>query len=138
VALLVALADAGDVAREGARGGVLLVEVLGEGGAVAGDAAAEFLEGGEALDDACRSARIEDVAVGEAGEDDVLGAELEEDAVELVVVVDVLLALLALDFVERRLGDVDVAALDQALHLPVEEGEQAGCGCGSRPHRRPS
>ena len=60
----------------------------------------------------------------EAGEDDVLGAELEEDAVELLVVVDVLLALLALDFVERRLGDVDVAALDEALHLAVEEGEQ--------------
>jgi len=50
-----------------------------------------------------------------------LGTELEEDAVELLVVVDVLLALLALDFVERRLGDVDVAALDQALHLAVDE-----------------
>jgi hypothetical protein len=49
----------------------------------------------------------------EAGEDDVLGAEFEEDAVELLVVVDVLLALLALDLVERRLGDVDVAALDE-------------------------
>jgi hypothetical protein len=40
-------------------------------------------------------------------------AQLEQDAVQLLVVVDVLLALLALDLVERRLGDVDVALVDQ-------------------------
>ena len=71
------------------------------------------------------------MAVGEAGEDDVFGAELEEDAVELIVVVDVLLTLLALDFVERRLGDVDVAALDQALHLAVEKREEERADVGA-------
>jgi len=65
------------------------------------------------------------------GQDDLLGAELEEDAVELLVVVDVLLALLALDFVEGRLGDVDVAALDDAFHLPVEEGEEERADVGA-------
>jgi len=73
----------------------------------------------------------EGVAVGEAREDYVLGTEFEEDAVELVVVVDVLLTLLALDLVERRLGDVDVAALDQTLHLPVEEREQERADVGA-------
>ena len=60
----------------------------------------------------------------EPRQDDVLGAELEEDAVQLLVVVDVLLALLALDLVERRLGDVDVAAVEEAAHLAVEEREE--------------
>ncbi len=44
--------------------------------------------------------------------------------VRCAVVVDVVLLLLALDLVERRLGDVDVAALDQLRHLPVEERQQ--------------
>jgi hypothetical protein len=88
--------------------------------------------GGRGFRRSCRScAGAKTWLVGEPGEDDVLGAELEEDAVELLVVVDVLLALLALDFIERRLGDVDVAALDQALHLPVEEREQQGADVGA-------
>ena len=66
----------------------------------------------------------EDVAVLDPGQHDVLGAELEEDAVHLLVVVDVLLALLALDLVKRRLGDVDEARFEQPAHLPVEEGQQ--------------
>ena len=40
------------------------------------------------------------------------------------VVIDVFLALLARDLVERRLGDVDVPALDQLRHLPVKERQQ--------------
>jgi hypothetical protein len=40
---------------------------------------------------------------------------------QLVLVLEVALVLAALDLVERRLGDVDVAALDQLGHLPVEE-----------------
>jgi hypothetical protein len=90
-----------------------------------------FSRSGEVLDDGLDLRGGEDVGVGEAGEDDVLGAELEEDAVELVVVVDVLLTFLALDLVERRLGDVDVAALDEALHLAVEEREQEGADVGA-------
>ena len=36
-----------------------------------------------------------------------------------------------LDLVERRLGDVDVAALDELAHLAVEEGEQQGADVGA-------
>jgi hypothetical protein len=53
-------------------------------------------------------------------------AELEQVGVELVVVLDVHLVLAVLDLVERRLGDVDVAAFDEFGHLAVEEGEQQG------------
>ncbi len=62
--------------------------------------------------------------VGDPRQDDVLRAELEQDPVQLLVVVDVLLALLALDPVERRLGDVDVALVEEAAHLAVEEREE--------------
>ena len=53
-----------------------------------------------------------------------LDAVLEEEAVErrLVLQVDVLLA--APRAVERRLRDVEVAALDELRHLPVEEREE--------------
>ena len=131
VAFLVTLADAGDVAGKGEGDGVAAVEVFGEGSAVAGDAVAEFIKGGEVFDDAIDLGGVEGVAVAEAGEGDVFGAELEEDAVELLVVVDVLLPFLALDFVERRLGDVDVATLEEAFHLAVEEGEQQGADVGA-------
>ena len=62
--------------------------------------------------------------VHEAREHHVLGAKLQEYPVELLVVVDVLLALLALDPVERGLGDVDIAPVQEAPHLPVEEREE--------------
>jgi hypothetical protein len=51
--------------------------------------------------------------------------------VELVVVLDVGLALAVLDLVQRGLGDVDVAAFDQFRHLPVEEGQQQGADVGA-------
>ena len=44
--------------------------------------------------------------------------------VQLVLVLEVALLLAELCLVERRLRDVDVAALDQLAHLPIEEGEQ--------------
>ena len=50
--------------------------------------------------------------------------ELEHVLVEFVVVLQVALVLAVLDLVERRLGDVDVTALDQLRHLAVEEGQQ--------------
>src|SRR5262249_30401154 len=39
---------------------------------------------------------------------------------------DIALALAALDAVERRLSDEDVAALNEFLHVAEEEGEQQG------------
>jgi hypothetical protein len=43
-----------------------------------------------------------------------------------VVVLEVGVLLVAGDFVERRLGDVEVPVGQQFLHLPVEEGQQQG------------
>lgn len=41
-------------------------------------------------------------------------------------VFEVTLLLAVFGFVERRLGDVNVAALDQFGHLAVEEGQEQG------------
>ncbi|GAB1413385.1 hypothetical protein MASR1M97_21210 [Candidatus Desulfobacillus denitrificans] len=48
----------------------------------------------------------------------------QEMLVQLVVILDVTLALAVLDLVERRLGNVNMAALDQFGHLPVEKSQQ--------------
>ena len=50
----------------------------------------------------------------------------DQVGVERRVVLQVQLVLALLDLVQRRQADVDVAALDQLRHLPVEEGEQQG------------
>ena len=57
-------------------------------------------------------------------DDHAVGGALDHDADVLAVVLDVLLELALLDAVERRLRDVDVAALDQLRHVAEEEGEQ--------------
>src|SRR5437879_1730947 len=49
---------------------------------------------------------------------------VEQHGVQLVVVLDVQLLLALLHLVQRRLRDVDVAALDQVGKLPVEERQQ--------------
>ena len=64
--------------------------------------------------------------IAQADEIDILGAEFEQDTVELCIVVDVLLAALALDLVEWRLRDVNVAGFDQTAHLAEDEGEEEG------------
>ena len=46
--------------------------------------------------------------------------------VEFVIVLDVGLALAMLDLVQRWLGNIDVSALNQLRHLPVEKREQQG------------
>ena len=45
----------------------------------------------------------------------------EQDVLELRVLLDVALLAALLELVERRLGDVDVAGLDQLLHLAVQQ-----------------
>ena len=56
---------------------------------------------------------------------------IEQHRVELGVVLDVHLLLAALDLVERRLGDVDVAALDEHRQLTVEERQQQRADVGA-------
>ena len=62
------------------------------------------------------------------GEDQhaVIGAHLDEIGFQLRLVLDVAFGLAPRDLVERRLGDIEIAALDHLRHLPVEEGEQEG------------
>ena len=48
----------------------------------------------------------------------------QQDAVQLDVVLHVVFGLALLHLVERRLRDVDVAALDQFGDLPIEECKQ--------------
>ncbi len=56
----------------------------------------------------------------------VLRRAREQERVERVLVLEVGQRLAVLDLVERRLGDVEVPALDELLHLAVEEGEEEG------------
>ena len=60
-----------------------------------------------------------------------VAGDAEQVVVLRVVVLEVGVLLVAGDFVERRLGDVDVALLNQLGHLPVEEGQQQGADVGA-------
>ncbi len=51
---------------------------------------------------------------------------VDQVGVERRIVLQVELVLALLDLVQRRQADVDVAALDQLRHLPVEESQQQG------------
>ena len=64
-------------------------------------------------------------------DDQVVRRTLQDDFVERVVVLDVLQGLSLLDRIERRLGDENVAARDQLLHVTEEEGEQQGADVAS-------
>ena len=68
----------------------------------------------------------------------VLDALADEHVLELRLLLDVPLLAPDLHAIEGRDGDVHVAALDELLHLAVEEREDRACGCGRRPRRRPS
>ena len=61
------------------------------------------------------------VAVGHL---DVLRPLADEQLLEVRLLLDEALLVADLDAVERRHGDVDVAALDELLHLPVEERQE--------------
>ena len=54
----------------------------------------------------------------------ILQAGRDQIILERALVLEILFGLAAVDFVERRLRDVDVAALDQLLHLPEEKRQQ--------------
>ena len=60
-----------------------------------------------------------------------LEAALDQIILERPLVLQVLLGLAALDLVERRLGDEEVAALDQLRHLAEEEGEEQRADMGA-------
>ncbi len=61
----------------------------------------------------------------------VLQAGADQIVLERAFVLEVLLGLAAVDFVERRLGDVEVAAVDQLRHLAIEERQQQRADMGA-------
>ena len=61
----------------------------------------------------------------------VLQAGRDQVVLERDLVLEILLGLAARHFVERRLRDVEMAALDDLRHLPVEEGQQQGADMGA-------
>ena len=61
---------------------------------------------------------------GKQAQHGLLQPGLDQVVLERALVLEVLLGLAARHFVQRRLRDVDVAALDQVAHLPVEERQQ--------------
>ena len=65
------------------------------------------------------------------GDGCVIQRDLEQVLVQRGAVFQVQLFLAVLDFVQRWLGDVDVATLDQLRHLAVEEGQQQGTDVGT-------
>ena len=60
-----------------------------------------------------------------------LEAGVDQVVLEGALVLEVGLRLALADLVERRLGDVEVALLDQLRHLPVEEGQQQRADVGA-------
>ena len=68
------------------------------------------------------------------------GAELKRDILEALddqiflqrlLVLQILRRLAARHLIERRLGDIEMAALDQFRHLPEEEGQQQRADMGA-------
>ena len=55
----------------------------------------------------------------------------KQDLLELGLLLDVALLRALLELVERRLGDVDEAGVDQLRHLPVEERQDEGPDVGA-------
>ena len=64
-------------------------------------------------------------------EDRVLDPRGDQIVLQRPVVLEVDLGLAALDPVERRLSDIEIAGVDQLAHLAVEEGQQQGADMGA-------
>jgi hypothetical protein len=71
------------------------------------------------------------LAVVEQLEHGILDPARDQRNLERALVLEVLLGLAAAHFVERRLGDVEVSALDQRGHLTEEERQQQRANMGA-------
>ncbi len=83
--------------------------------------ALELLDPALVLAEQLEEALVPGLAEGEAGvgvvDTDLLQPAAQQDVLELRLLVDVLLLVALLEAVQRRLGDVHVARLDQRLHV---------------------
>ena len=85
---------------------------------------AEFGEALEELEDFLQLAGTENLAVRKIFNFHFIRTDADEDFVQLRIVIDVFLALLAFDQVEGRLGNVDFALFNKFHHVPAEKSEQ--------------
>ena len=106
--------------------GLAFAEITLEVAAVPPDGFAQLRQSLERLENVLELGGAELLVVGQVLQPDIFGAQRDQNLVQLNVVVHVLLALLALDLVERRLRDVDFAGAHQLRHLPVEERQEQG------------
>ena len=118
------------------------VRVLSQGVGPQADAAAlqghqRVFQGGQQAAEAFHFRAGDHAAVARL-EDGVLEAGFQELGLHLLLGLHVVGLLLPPHAEQRGLGHEDVARLDQVVHLPVEEGQTAACGCGSRRRRRRS
>ena len=127
----VALADFDHVVREFTCFGITLGEIFLEVAPVPTNRIAELGKALEELEDFLELTGTEDFAIGQIFDLHFIGADTDEDFVELRVVIDILLALLPLDEVERRLCDVDLALLDEFHHVTAEKSEQQCANVGA-------
>jgi len=114
------------VAREFAGGLGLLQQVFRKVDALAFDGFRNLLELSQQIQDAQHVLGREDFLVFQALQDHVFRAEFQEFARQVFLRVHIFLALLASDFVQRRLREIDVALLDDLGHLAVEKGQEQG------------
>jgi len=127
----IALADFDHECREASGFGIALGEEILEVAAMASDGIAEFREALEELEDFLELGGGENLAVGEIFHLHFVRADIDEDFVELGVVIHIFLTLFALDEVERGLGDVDFALLDELRHLTAEKGQKKRADVGA-------
>ena len=82
------------------------------------------------LNDGAQIAAGAFAAVGQ-GQRGAIKARINEIILERLAILQILLGGAALHLIKRRLGDIEIAAVDHLGHLAVEEGEQQGSDMGA-------
>ena len=120
----VAFADFNHERRELPSFWISLGEVFLKVASVPTNRIAEFGKALEELEDFLQLAGTEDFAVRKIFDLHFIRTDADEDFVQLRIVIDIFLALLAFDQVKGRLGNVDFALFNKFHHVPAEKSEQ--------------
>ena len=103
---------------------VSLGEVFLKVASVPANRIAKFGEALKEFEDFLQLAGTENFAVRKIFDLHFIRTDADEDFVQLRIVIDVFLALLAFDQVKGRLGNVDFALFNKFHHVPAEKSEQ--------------
>ena len=121
---LVTFADDDEIVRQFGSFRVAMLEVSFEVRAVAADDVGKFGHRHEQTEYLLEAVGFDFGAVGDVAQADLAGAEFEQDSVHFGIALHILLALFARHLIQRRLGDINVAALHQLRHLTEKERQQ--------------